>query len=67
MIYYKGNFQRCKDYNDIVSYSQKYVESTLRWSTIELINGDYYVLKHPDYSNKYLIEVQNIPNEGLIP
>jgi len=67
MSYYRGNLKRCQDYNAIVSYSQKYVDTTSSWSSIELVNGDYYILKHPDYDGTYLTEVQNNPNEGLIP
>jgi len=61
-MYYKGNKQRCEDYNAIVSYGQAYKdENTTKWTEITERGGDFYVLKHPDYEGTFLTEVENLP------
>jgi len=60
-MWYKGNKQRCEDYNAIVSFNQDYKGSTARWANIEEINDAFYILKHPDFDGTYLTLVNELP------
>ena len=65
-MYYKGNLRRCEDYNAIVSYNESYKSTTQQWSAIIESEGNFYILKHPDYDGTYLTEVQSIEGQLLI-
>ena len=60
-MWYKGNKQRCEDYNAIVSFAQDYKGSTARWANIEEIEGSFYILKHPYFDGTYLTLVNELP------
>lgn len=76
-MWYKGNKNRCEQYNAIVSYGENYegipnkdlapgqakkTESiTESWSEIIEIEGQFYVAKHPDHEGAYLTEVVELP------
>jgi len=62
-MWYKGNKQRCEDYNAIVSYNEGFKDTTSGWSSIAEIEGTYYIFKHENYSGAYLTEVSELPLE----
>ena len=68
MIYLKGTFEECKAYNDLV-YTNRFAEDigTTCWMQPIERDGDFYILKHPDYpATTGLIEAElpELPEEG---
>lgn len=61
MSYYKGNEQRCKDYNAMVSGYEEYKDTTSGWGEVQYVDGSYYIEKHPEYVGAYLTEVEEMP------
>ena len=60
-MWYKGNKQRCEDYNAIVSYNEGFKDTTSGWSAIGEIEGAYYIKRHSDYVGTYLTEAAELP------
>jgi len=63
-MYYKGNKQRCEDYNALVSFNENFKSLSVWCKPLE-IEGSFYIQKHPNYEGAYLAEVLELPTTEL--
>lgn len=61
--WYKGTKQQCLDYDTHVSKSENYRKGG-NWANTEEINGDFYILKHPDYESEMQL-VSELPKNDI--
>ena len=65
-MYYLGTEKQCNEYNNEVTLGENYQGITTCWAgSIKCADGEYAILKHPQYESNILKFVETIVVEQI--